>query len=422
MSEMPDPQGRAYPWPAEGGEASPTLESDYMSESENGTTPDPGTESVLPDGIEALVVSDSVPSMNDSGREPAVPFLQSLIDAMRKIAEQTRDDTLGQLRATVAERGAAIRADTEKRAAELHELADSDVAGVATWEQGEIARIREEAAAKVSARNATLDAQLAANTAAGEGAMTAVEARVEAFEAEMTSFFAQLNDIQDPAQLASALKRIPTAPSLDAVAAPALDTAPAPAATGPEAATAPEATTAAASEVPAEPEPAAAPASEVASAAMPAQEASAQVDPDGEATSPSSVAVATAPAQAEEATAEPMAAEAATEPVTAEAATAPATATETPAAVPAESTEEATTQVLVTGLTSFGAITSFKQSLERVDGVKRVSLGLGTSGEFIFTAVHRAGFDLSAAIRSFEESAQFVASNGQLRVTVGSKA
>jgi len=80
-----------------------------------------------------------------------------------------------------------------------------------------------------------------------------------------------------------------------------------------------------------------------------------------------------------------------------------------------------TTQVLVTGLTSFGAITSFKQQLERIDGVKEVSLGLGTSGEFIFTAVHRPGFDLSAAIRTFEETAQFVASNGQLRVTVGAK-
>jgi hypothetical protein len=78
--------------------------------------------------------------------------------------------------------------------------------------------------------------------------------------------------------------------------------------------------------------------------------------------------------------------------------------------------------VVVTGLTSFGAITSFKQSLERVNGINRVSLGLGTSGEFIFTAVHREGFDLSAAIQSFEDSAQFVTSNGQLRVTVGAKA
>jgi hypothetical protein len=82
--------------------------------------------------------------------------------------------------------------------------------------------------------------------------------------------------------------------------------------------------------------------------------------------------------------------------------------------------EESTTQVVVTGLTSFGAITSFKQSLERVNGVNRVSLGLGTSGEFIFTAAHREGFDLSAAIQSFEASAQFATSNGQLRVTVGS--
>jgi hypothetical protein len=87
-----------------------------------------------------------------------------------------------------------------------------------------------------------------------------------------------------------------------------------------------------------------------------------------------------------------------------------------------EAVEEATTQVLVTGLTSFGAITSFKQSLERQAGILRVSLGLGTSGEFIFTATHRAGFDVSSAIRSFEETAQFVAANGQLRVTVSPKA
>ena len=109
---------------------------------------------------------------------------------------------------------------------------------MADWEQGEIQRVRDEAATKMSARNATLEAQLAANTAAGEGAMTAVEARVDAFEAEMNSFFAQLNDIHDPAALASALKRIPQAPSLtDTTAAPAGDTAPSPA---PAATAAPE--------------------------------------------------------------------------------------------------------------------------------------------------------------------------------------
>jgi hypothetical protein len=150
-------------------------------------------------------------------------------------------------------------------------------------------------------------------------------------------------------------------------------------------------------------------------AAAPVQEPPAQVDPDGEATTPSSVAVATAPAPVADTAEGPAAAE--------EPAAEPATATPAPAAAPVEETgEEATTQVLVTGLTSFGAITSFKQSLEHVAGIHRVSLGLGTSGEFIFTTLHRAGFDLAAAIRTFEESAQFVASDGHLRVTVGSKA
>jgi hypothetical protein len=78
--------------------------------------------------------------------------------------------------------------------------------------------------------------------------------------------------------------------------------------------------------------------------------------------------------------------------------------------------------VLVTGLTSFGAITSFKQSLERVDGVSRVLAGPRHLRRIHLHRRPRDPFDLAAAIRSFEESAQFVASNGQLRVTMGSKA
>jgi hypothetical protein len=381
-----------------------------------------GSEPGWQDGEEAPVVADSTPAMNDSGREPAVPFLQSLVDAMRKIAEQTRDDALAQLRASVAERSAGVRSETEQRAAELHELANADLKSIADWEHGEIQRIRDEAGTKVSARNATLEAQLAANVAAGEGAMTAVEARVEAFEAEMHSFFAQLNEIHDPAALASALKRIPQAPSLsDSPSTPVGDMAPSPA-----------------SAAPAEPEPAETPdvmgepqqAAAVTSAAAPSEASEPSRPGDGapEAESASKGA-STAEPQAAESAAEPAAAEsaaaesAAAEPAAVEGAVAESAAAEPNAEAPAEAAvEESTTQVVVTGLTSFGAITSFKQSLERVNGILRVSLGLGTSGEFIFTAVHREGFDLSAAIQSFEDSAQFVTSNGQLRVTVGTKA
>jgi hypothetical protein len=372
-----------------------------------------GTQAASPDGEEALVVAHSTQAMNDSGREPAVPFLQSLVDAMRKIAEQTRDDAMAQLRAGVAERSAGIHSETEHRAAELHELADADLKSVADWEHGEIQRVRDEAAGKTSARNATLEAQLAANTAAGEGALTAVEARVDAFEAEMNSFFAQLNDIHDPAALASALKRIPQAPSLvDTAAAPAGDTAPSPA---PATSAAPETTST--PDVMGEPAQTSAVSSAPEGPSEPARFDESVTEPGAAPDDAPAAATVDEPAAAAAAVEEPAAA-AVEEPA---AAAVEAAAEPEPEAPVEPAVEESTTQVVVTGLTSFGAITSFKQSLERVNGVNRVSLGLGTSGEFIFTAAHREGFDLSAAIQSFEESAQFATSNGQLRVTVGPK-
>lgn len=388
-------------------------EPEQMEQSEQPKQPEQSEQPEQPeqmepmDGPDAPAVAHSTPAMNDSARDSGAPFLQSLVDAMRKIAEQTRTDAMAQLSAAVAERSADLRSQTERRAAELHELANADLASVAAWEQGEVQRIRDEAAVKVSARNATLEAQLNANAAAGEGSITAVQARVDAFEAEMTSFFAQLNEIHDPAALASALKRIPQAPSMaDAAAAPAGDTAPTP-----------SEATAAAPDVMPEPTP------------EPTPEPEPEPEPMPEPAVEDAVAMSAAASLADHGNGVPQAEMAQPSAPVEEAAVATATH-EVPAAegaapveAPAEGAgDEATTQVLVTGLTSFGAITSFKQSLERVDGIHKVSLGLGTSGEFIFTAMHSPGFDLASAIRSFEESAQFVQGNGQLRVTVGVKA
>jgi DNA-binding transcriptional regulator YiaG len=317
--------------------------------------------------------------------EASEPFLDDLVQAMRQITEQARDEAMAQLRASASNRAAELRTATEVRATELRELADTDVEQIGEWEKGETERIGAEAAAKVAARKTKLDSQIKANTASGEGAMSAVQARIEAFEREMSAFFAQLNDLHDPVAFASAVKRMPRPPSLaDTPAAPSDHTAPAPTGTP----------TAAATPTAVEP-------------ATPVEAASTA----GEATAPAADPTATtAEAEATPASAEAWPGE-------------PAVATEAaPVETPAEPEgEEATTQVLVTGLTSFGAITSFKQSLERVAGIRRVSMGLGTSGEFIFTAAHGVGFDVAEAIRSFESSAQFVATDDQLRVTVGAK-
>jgi hypothetical protein len=73
----------------------------------------------------------------------------------------------------------------------------------------------------------------------------------------------------------------------------------------------------------------------------------------------------------------------------------------------------------VKGLGSFGAITSFKQSLERVEGVRGVTLSLGPTGEFVYRASHAGEFDLKAAITSIEgPTATIEETDGTLVVTL----
>ena len=87
------------------------------------------------------------------------------------------------------------------------------------------------------------------------------------------------------------------------------------------------------------------------------------------------------------------------------------------ALVPQEA--EVATAIEVQGLGSFGAITSLKQSLEKVSGIRSVALALGPSGDFVYTAIHPEGFDLAAAIRAIEgEAVQIDRDNGTLRVKV----
>ena len=80
---------------------------------------------------------------------------------------------------------------------------------------------------------------------------------------------------------------------------------------------------------------------------------------------------------------------------------------------------ETSTAVIVKGLGSFGAITSFKQSLERVEGIRGVTLSLGPTGEFVYRASHAAEFDMVAAVQSVEgPSATVENTDGTLIVTL----
>ena len=82
--------------------------------------------------------------------------------------------------------------------------------------------------------------------------------------------------------------------------------------------------------------------------------------------------------------------------------------------------EPATTEVVVKGLGSFGAITGFRQALSGVEGIDAVALSLGQTGEFVFRATHAAGFDVRNAIAQLEGDGANIEDRpeGGLRVTL----
>jgi hypothetical protein len=281
---------------------------------------------------------------------PSDDLQRSLVDAMRRVAEQARDGEMARLRQSVQERTEQLKARDTARIVELRERAAQEIAGIGDWERVEIERVRGEAVLRVEARRRQLEEQLAEMSATVESEVANLQARVAGYEREIGAFFGQLSEISEPAAFAAAAKRMPHPASLDEPLAPALP---------------------------------------------------AVIPTEGTSAEPESIPTE-APAGRDAELAGQLA--------------------ELDARLSAEDSNggEVTTSILVTGLGSFGAITSFKQALERADGVRNVSLGLAPAGEeFVYRATHAPGLDLSAAIRAIEgEGTEIKETDGALRVLV----
>jgi hypothetical protein len=282
----------------------------------------------------------------------------------------------------------------------MRELADDEVAAVATWERTEVERIEAEAKRRSEERRARLETELADDARRTEQEIEETKRRARAYESELDSFLAQLGEIRDPAEFVSAAQRMPPPPLGGDTAASA--PSPAESAPSPAAAAQAEPTTATRGEPaavqarqPTQPEPADEAATTVATPAV--NESAATPAPEAQVSAPEAMVAAPESDAAE--------------------AVKPAAAT--PAA-PAEPGAETATSVIVKGLGSFGAITSFKQSLERAGGVRTVALSLGPTGEFVYRATHSAETDLAAVIGTIEEGSTVERQpDGSLRVTVG---
>lgn len=299
---------------------------------------------------------------------------------MRGVAEEARDGSLAGLKTLVEKRVEQIGARSEERAEDLRRRSELDIKGVGDWERGEIERIRTEAERKVEALRHQLEQQLSDHGQHTEGEIAGIRTRLAEHERELAAFFAQLTEINDPAEFVSAAKRMPQAPSLD-----------------------PNAANGAVTPLPHEP---------AANEALTTGLAQLGIEQGDETPAPaSSNGTAAAPASDDATLAERLAQldeqlQSKSDHV---ASTTPATAE-----------GETTTALVVKGLASFGAITSFKQALEKVEGIRSVTLSLGPSGEFVYRATHDAGFDLDGAIVALEGAAATIEhqSDGTLRVTV----
>ncbi len=380
--------GFRLPWATEGeaeaAEAAATAES---AESADSPGADATAESVTPTATdqppaaaEAAVATaahrpapaaTAVSSASAVGAAPAAQpessagFMRDLVAAMRRVAEETRQAGLSNLRTKAEEQVRTLEAEAERRRQELTARAETDVAGVGDWARSETERIKQEAEQRVVARRAQLDQQLAAETTRAETEAKALRDRVAEYERELDAYHAQLSDIADPAAFAAAAKRMPAPPRLAGVTEPA---------------------------TPAEPAAAAAPGAEVVAPPVP------EIHPAEEEVLAARLAeldAALGRAAAEE--------------------SAPAAPT-----APASAVEPTATEILVKGLGSFGAITGFRQALASVEGIEGVSLSLGPTGEFVFRAIHPHGFDVSAAIAKLEgDGAKIEAhDDGTLRVTL----
>ncbi len=278
----------------------------------------------------------------DGGAQP--DFLRDLVAAMRQVAEEARQAGVTEIRARADAQVRRLDVETERRRADLTARAESDVAGVGEWAKAEAERIRAEAEQRVAARRAELDQQLAAEQARGAAEAKALRDRVAEYERELSAYHAQLAEINDPAAFAAAAKRMPAPPRLDSAGT--------------------------------------------------AQSAS-----TGRAEGTSLAADAGTSARANGGAAAEPVHPAEEEVLAARLAELDAELPEEGAAAVAE--EPTTTEIVVRGLGSFGAITGFRQALSGVDGIESVALSLGQSGEFLFRASHR-GVDLSQAITSLE--------------------
>ncbi|HEY7737519.1 MAG TPA: hypothetical protein VIC63_00595 [Candidatus Limnocylindria bacterium] len=307
----------------------------------------------------AIAADPATPSP-EPGAEPSDQFLSSLTAAMRRVADDARETSLADARAAIAAKIAAMRATASARSDELKTRAEQDVTGIGEWSRAEIVRIEAETQRKVEQRRAQLAEQLDEHDRRSSAEIAALESQVEDYERELALFFSQLGEITDPDTFISAARRMPRLPAPDAEPAAEPDSPPM-----------------------AEEAPAGSHEERLRGLGIDRNGHTDMAEGDVPTTNGTEPEAAEMPAATADPEPDPSVAEPASQSVA--------------AAALGDATVDTTTTIAAVGLGSFGAVTSFKTALEKVDGVSAVRLSLGSGGEFMYSVTHRADLDVAVA-------------------------
>ncbi len=191
--------------------------SDPNASAEPGAQP-PEPAAAGPTGPQEPAMIDLYPTAPQVQQAPRKPskLMAELTTAIRGTAEAASEHALTQVDTDLAQVVETIRNLAKDGEASLRVRSDEDTAAIKEWSRLEIQRIKQETEAKIDARKAALDGELAAHATAIEQRVGDVSISADAFRSEMAAYAERMGQEEDPSRLATMAESMPEAPQLDA--------------------------------------------------------------------------------------------------------------------------------------------------------------------------------------------------------------
>ncbi len=154
-------------------------------------------------------------SVNETATPRPRQFLADLTQAMSATAETARQSTIVACRSDAHAYTERLRARTDDELAALRQAAEADVGVVREWSRAEMDRTRLEVEERIALRRRQLEAELQEYASAVEVELQRVDDQVEAFGADLETFFERLMEDPDPTSFAMMAARMPNPPALE---------------------------------------------------------------------------------------------------------------------------------------------------------------------------------------------------------------